>query len=144
MLGKKTKYKRIVLKVSGESLSGDQSYGLHYPTLMRMAKEIAEINSLGVEVAIVVGGGNIWRGHTGSAGGIDRSTADYMGMMATMINALALGDAIEKNGTTCRVQSAIEIKAVAEPYIRLRAMRSYGKRPGSDFCRRYRQSLFFY
>ena len=127
MLDRNTKYNRVVLKVSGESLSGDQSFGLHYPTLMRMAKEIAEINALGVEVAIVVGGGNIWRGHTGSARGIDRSTADYMGMMATMINALALGDAIEKNGAICRVQSAIEIKAVSEPYIRLRALRHLEK-----------------
>jgi uridylate kinase len=127
MTKKQPKYKRIVIKVSGESLSGDQSFGLHYPTLMRMANEIAQINALGVEVAIVVGGGNIWRGVSGSAGGMDRSTADHMGMMATMINALALGDAIEKTGVVCRVQSAIEIKAVSEPYIRLRALRHLEK-----------------
>jgi len=127
MTDNQPKYKRIVIKVSGESLAGDQSFGLHYPTLMRMAGEIAQINALGVEVAIVVGGGNIWRGVSGSAGGMDRSTADHMGMMATMINALALGDAVEKTGVVCRVQSAIEIKAVSEPYIRLRALRHLEK-----------------
>lgn len=127
MTEQRPKYKRIVIKVSGESLSGDQSFGLHYPTLMRMANEIAQINALGVQVAIVVGGGNIWRGVSGHAGGMDRSTADHMGMMATMINALALGDAIEKTGVVCRVQSAIEIKAVSEPYIRLRALRHLEK-----------------
>ena len=101
------KYQRIVLKISGESLAGDQQSGLNYPVLKRMASEIAEIHSLGVEVAIVVGGGNIWRGITGSEGGMDRATADYMGMMATIINALALADAIEQCGVDCRVQSAI-------------------------------------
>jgi uridylate kinase len=121
------KYHRVILKISGESLSGNQPYGLDYPTLMRMAEEIAEIARLEVQIAIVVGGGNIWRGLTGSAGGMDRSTADHMGMMATMINALALADAIEKTGVDCRVQSAIEIKAVAEPYIRLRALRHLEK-----------------
>ena len=99
----------------------------NYPVLKRMASEIAEIHSLGVEVAIVVGGGNIWRGITGSEGGMDRATADYMGMMATIINALALADAIEQCGVDCRVQSAIEIKAVSEPYIRLRAVRHLEK-----------------
>ena len=123
------KYQRIVLKISGESLAGDQQSGLNYPVLKRMASEIAEIHSLGVEVAIVVGGGNIWRGITGSEGGMDRATADYMGMMATIINALALADAIEQCGVDCRVQSAIEIKAVSEPYIRLRAVRTW-KRVG--------------
>lgn len=121
------KYQRIVLKISGESLAGDQQSGLNYPVLKRMASEIAEIHSLGVEVAIVVGGGNIWRGITGSEGGMDRATADYMGMMATIINALALADAIEQCGVDCRVQSAIEIKAVSEPYIRLRAVRHLEK-----------------
>lgn len=127
MSGNQPKYQRIILKVSGESLSGDLAHGLHQPTLNRMAAEIAEINRSGVEVAIVVGGGNIWRGITGSEGGMDRATADYMGMMATLINALALADAIEQNGVDCRVQSAIEIKAVAESYIRLRAVRHLEK-----------------
>ncbi len=121
------KYQRIVLKISGESLAGDQQSGLNYPVLKRMASEIAAIHALGVEVAIVVGGGNIWRGITGSEGGMDRATADYMGMMATIINALALADAIEQCGVDCRVQSAIEIKAVSEPYIRLRAVRHLEK-----------------
>lgn len=121
------KYQRIVLKISGESLAGDQHSGLNYPVLKRMASEIAAIHALGVEVAIVVGGGNIWRGITGSEGGMDRATADYMGMMATIINALALADAIEQCGVDCRVQSAIEIKAVSEPYIRLRAVRHLEK-----------------
>ncbi|NLF80114.1 MAG: UMP kinase [Clostridia bacterium] len=127
MTKKQPKYRRFILKISGESLSGDQPYGLDYPTLTRMAEEIAAINRLDVQIAIVVGGGNIWRGLTGSAGGMDRSTADHMGMMATMINALALGDAVEKTGVNCRVQSAIEVKAVAEPYIRLRALRHLEK-----------------
>lgn len=127
MTKKQPKYRRFILKISGESLAGDHPYGLDYPTLTRMAEEIAEINRLDVQIAIVVGGGNIWRGLTGSAGGMDRSTADHMGMMATMINALALADAIEKTGVNCRVQSAIEVKAVAEPYIRLRALRHLEK-----------------
>jgi len=121
------KYKRIILKVSGESLAGDLGYGLEQATLQRIAEEVAQINALGVEVGIVVGGGNIWRGITGSEGGMDRATADYMGMMATMMNALALADAIEKTGVNCRVQSAIEIRAVCEPYIRLRAVRHMEK-----------------
>ena len=127
MSGQEPKYKRIILKVSGESLAGEQGYGLDYETLQGIAAEGAQINALGVEIGIVVGGGNIWRGISGSEGGMDRATADYMGMMATMINALALADAIEKTGVDCRVQSAIEIKAVSEPYIRLRAVRHLEK-----------------
>ncbi len=127
MTAQQPKYQRIILKVSGESLAGDLAHGLNQPTLNRMAEEIAQIKNAGVEVAIVVGGGNIWRGITGSEGGMDRATADYMGMMATLINALALADAIEQHGVDCRVQSAIEIKAVAESYIRLRAVRHLEK-----------------
>lgn len=121
------KYKRIILKVSGESLAGEAGFGIDHNTIESIAAEINEINSLGVETAIVVGGGNIWRGIKGAAGGMDRATADYMGMLATMINALALQDAIEKCGCVCRVQSAIEMRQVAEPYIRLRAIRHLEK-----------------
>ena len=121
------KYKRIVLKVSGESLAGEAGYGIDQATIENIAVQICEINALGVEVAIVVGGGNIWRGLKGAAGGMDRATADYMGMLATIINALALRDAIEKCGCACRVQSAIEMRQIAEPYIRLRAMRHLEK-----------------
>ena len=121
------KYKRIILKVSGESLAGELGYGLDQQTLQRIAGEVAKISALGVEVGIVVGGGNIWRGISGSEGGMDRATADYMGMLATIMNALALADAIEKNGVICRVQSSMEIRAVCEPYIRLRAIRHMEK-----------------
>ncbi|MDO4581128.1 MAG: UMP kinase [Bacillota bacterium] len=121
------KYKRLVLKVSGESLAGSAGYGLDAATLSAIARQIAAINQLGTEVAIVVGGGNIWRGLSGSAGGMDRATADYMGMLATVINSLALQDALEQCGVVCRVQSAIEMRQMAEPYIRLRAIRHLEK-----------------
>jgi uridylate kinase len=117
------KYKRVVLKISGESLAGDNSYGLEHNTLANIAQQLREVNDLGVEVAIVVGGGNIWRGIAGSDKGMDRATADYMGMLATVINALALRDALEQAGVETRVQSAIEMRQVAEPYIRLKAVR---------------------
>lgn len=123
----KPKYKRIVLKVSGESLAGGAGSGIDHGTIESIAQQICDINALGVEVAIVVGGGNIWRGMKGAAGGMDRAAADYMGMLATMINALALQDAIEKCGCACRVQSAIEMRQIAEPYIRLRAVRHLEK-----------------
>jgi len=121
------KYQRIVLKISGESLAGGAGFGIDHATIESIARQISDINALGVEVAIVVGGGNIWRGLKGAAGGMDRATADYMGMLATMINALALQDAIEQCGCACRVQSAIEMRQIAEPYIRLRAMRHLEK-----------------
>lgn len=121
------KYKRCVLKISGESLAGEAGYGIDQPTLDLIARQVAEISRLGVEVAIVVGGGNIWRGLAGAKGGMDRATADYMGMLATTINSLALADAIEQNGAICRVQSAIEMRQIAEPYIRLRAIRHLEK-----------------
>jgi len=120
-------YKRVLLKVSGEALNGPERYGIHPPTLQRIAKEITDVHELGIEIALVIGGGNIFRGIQGSAEGMDRASADYMGMVATLINALAMQDALEKMGTFCRVQSAIEMQAVAEPYIRRRAVRHLEK-----------------
>ena len=120
-------YRRIVLKLSGEALAGSQGYGIDPPVLDRLAAEVRDVASLGVEVAIVMGGGNIFRGIAASAEGMDRATADYMGMLATVINALALQDAIEKSGLQTRVLSAIEMRAVAEPYIRRRAIRHLEK-----------------
>ena len=120
-------YRRVVLKLSGEALAGGQGYGIHPETLVRLAEEIREVVELGVQVAVVIGGGNIFRGIAASAGGMDRATGDYMGMLATVINALALQDAIEKAGVPTRVLSAIEMRAVAEPYIRRRAIRHLEK-----------------
>jgi uridylate kinase len=121
------KYKRIVLKLSGEALAGKQGYGIDPKTVEQIAKQIVEVNKLGVQVAIVCGGGNIWRGLSGSAKGMDRVSADYMGMLATVMNALALQDAMEKNGVCTRVQTAINMQQVAEPYIRRRAIRHLEK-----------------
>ncbi len=123
----KPRYKRIVLKLSGEALAGDQGYGIVHDMIESVAQQVAEIRSLGVETALVVGGGNIWRGIAGSSQGMDRATADYMGMLATVMNALALQDALEKHGTHTRVMSAIEMKQVAEQYIRRRAIRHMEK-----------------
>jgi uridylate kinase len=120
-------YRRIVLKLSGEALAGSQGYGLDPPVLVRIGAEVREVTELGVEVAIVIGGGNIFRGVAASAGGMERATADYMGMLATVMNALALQDALEKVGCQTRVLSAIEMRAVAEPYIRRRAIRHLEK-----------------
>jgi uridylate kinase len=111
-------YRRIVLKLSGEALAGTQGYGIDPSVLERLAQETRDVVALGVQVAIVIGGGNIFRGIAASAGGMDRATADYMGMLATVINALALQDALEKTGLQTRVLSAIDMRAVAEPYIR--------------------------
>ncbi|MGE5390546.1 MAG: UMP kinase [Deltaproteobacteria bacterium] len=119
----KPKYKRVVLKLSGEALAGESSYGIDHKTLLSIAEQLVEVVEQGVEVAIVVGGGNIWRGVAGSAQGMDRATADYMGMLATEINALALQDALENQGLEIRVMTAIEMKEIAEPYIRRRAIR---------------------
>lgn len=121
------KYRRVVLKLSGEALSGSQGFGLDFEVLGRIAKQLERVSTLGVEVAVVVGGGNIWRGAVGSAKGMDKATADYMGMLATVINALALQDALEKIGLVTRVQTAIEMRQVAEPYIRRRAIRHLEK-----------------
>lgn len=121
------KYKRIVLKLSGEALAGTSGYGIDNTIMSSIARQVVEVVKIGVEVAIVVGGGNIWRGVAGSAQGMDRATADYMGMLATVINSLALQDALEKEGIESRVMSAIEMKEVAEPYIRRRAIRHLEK-----------------
>jgi uridylate kinase len=120
-------YRRIVLKLSGEALAGSQGYGLDPSVLARIGEEVREVTELGVQLAIVIGGGNIFRGVAASAGGMERATADYMGMLATIINALALQDALEKAGCQTRVLSAIEMRAVAEPYIRRRAIRHLEK-----------------
>lgn len=122
------KYSRVILKISGAALAGNRDYGIEPLTIQSIAGKINEIVSeTGVQIAIVVGGGNIFRGVAGSAKGMDRGTADYMGMLATVINALALQDAIEKYGLETRVQSAIEMRQIAEPYIRRRAIRHLEK-----------------
>lgn len=121
------KYKRIVIKLSGEALAGELGFGIEHKILDSIATQVKEIRALGVDVAIVVGGGNIWRGVSGSARGMDRATADYMGMLATVINALALQDALENHQVDTRVQSAVEMRQVAEPYIRRRAIRHLEK-----------------
>jgi len=121
------KYKRIVLKLSGEALMGKRDFGIDDAILRRVARQVKDVTQAGVEVAIVVGGGNIWRGVDAAAKGMDRATADYAGMLATVINALALHDALEKQGLVARTQSAIPIQSVAEPYIRLRAIRHLEK-----------------
>jgi uridylate kinase len=120
-------YRRILLKLSGEALMGDQAYGVDPVVANRIAQDIAELQSLGVQASIVIGGGNIFRGLAASARGMDRSTADYMGMLATVINGLALQDALEKNGVATRVLTAIEMRSVAEPFIRRRAIRHLEK-----------------
>ncbi|AET70050.1 uridylate kinase [Desulfosporosinus orientis DSM 765] len=123
----KPRYRRVVLKISGEALAGNQGFGLQHDMLVSVAEQVAEIRDMGIEVSLVVGGGNLWRGITGSAQGMDRSQADYMGMLATVMNALALQDALEKAGSDTRVLSAIEMRQVAEPYIRRRAIRHLEK-----------------
>ncbi len=120
-------YKRILLKLSGEALMGGQTYGIDPAVATQIAKDVAEIQGMGVETAIVIGGGNIFRGVAGGAVGMDRATADYMGMLATIINALALQDALEQQGVVTRVVTAIEMRAVAEPFIRRRAIRHLEK-----------------
>lgn len=122
-----TYYKRILLKLSGEALMGDQPYGIDPAVATRIAQDVAEIQSLGVQTGVVIGGGNIFRGLAASARGMDRSTGDYMGMLATVINALALQDALEHNGVPTRVLTAIEMRQVAEPFIRRRAVRHLEK-----------------
>ncbi|MBO54541.1 MAG: UMP kinase [Dehalococcoidia bacterium] len=121
------KYSRILLKLSGESLKGSAQSGIDPHSVNYLAKQITEANHLGVEIAIVIGGGNIWRGGEAEAQGMDRSTADYAGMLATVVNALALQDALEKSGVITRTQSALQMQAVAEPYIRRRAIRHLEK-----------------
>ena len=115
-------YKRILLKLSGEALMGDDAFGINRATIERMVEEIAAVSRLGVEVAIVIGGGNIFRGVAGGSVGMDRATADYMGMLATVMNSLALADALDKTGVVARVMSAIAIEQVVEPYVRPKAL----------------------
>jgi len=123
-----TAYKRVLLKISGEALMGDQGYGLHPPTVERIAQEVKAVHDLGVEVCMVIGGGNIFRGLQGSAQGMERTTADYMGMLATVMNALGMQAALEGLGVFTRVISAIPMDQVCEPYIRRRAVRHLEKK----------------
>ncbi len=122
------RYSRVMLKISGEALMGDQGFGLHPPTVERIAAEIKSVHDLGVEICLVIGGGNIFRGLQGSAQGMERTTADYMGMLATVMNALAMQGALESLGVYTRVISAITMNEVAEPYIRRRAIRHLEKK----------------
>jgi uridylate kinase len=121
------KYKRVVLKLSGEALAGEQGFGINPTVIKNVASQVKELADLGVEVAVVVGGGNIWRGKIGEEMGMDRATADYMGMLATVMNSLALQDSLEHEGVETRVQTSIEMRQVAEPYIRRRAIRHLEK-----------------
>lgn len=120
-------YKRVVLKLSGEALAGDQGFGINAQVLNSIARQIKEVVEMGVQVAVVVGGGNIWRGISGTQRGMDRATADYMGMLATVMNSLALQDALEHVEVPTRVQTSIEMRQIAEPYIRRRAIRHLEK-----------------
>jgi len=126
-LMEKPLFKRVVLKLSGEALAGKKGYGIEREVLNLIADQVIELQKMGVEVAIVVGGGNIWRGREGMGMGMDRATADYMGMLATVINALALQDVLESKNVQTRVQTAIEMRQIAEPYIRRRAIRHLEK-----------------
>ena len=120
-------YRRVLLKLSGEALMGEQTFGIDPAAATQIARDIGEVQQLGVQTGVVIGGGNLFRGLAASARGMDRATADYMGMLATVINALALQDALEQIGVTTRVASAIEMRAVAEPFIRRRAVRHLEK-----------------
>ncbi|MGH9174357.1 MAG: uridine monophosphate kinase, partial [Vicinamibacterales bacterium] len=120
-------YQRIILKLSGEALEGEQGFGIDPAVVKQLAAEIRDVRDSGVEIAVVIGGGNIWRGLEASTTGMDRATADYMGMLATVQNALALQDALEHLGTFTRVQTAIEMNQIAEPFIRRRAIRHLEK-----------------
>ncbi len=127
MSANEPRYKRILLKLSGEALAGQQGYGIDPDVILGIAKEVREVTELGVQVALVIGGGNIFRGISAASMGMDRASADYMGMLATMMNSLAMQDALEKCGVITRVQSAIDMQTVAEPYIRRRAVRHLEK-----------------
>ena len=123
----RSKYKRVLIKISGEILSGKERFGIHSPTISALAEELVEVHQLPVQIAMVVGGGNIFRGMSDQSEGMERTTSDYMGMLATCINALALQDALEKKGVQTRVQTALHISEVAEPYILRKALRHLGK-----------------
>ena len=122
MSAAKSPHKRLLLKLSGEALMGEDAFGINRATIVRMVGEIASVTAMGVQLAVVIGGGNIFRGVAGGSVGMDRATADYMGMLATVMNALALADAMEKAGVTARVMSAIAIEQVVEPYVRPKAL----------------------
>ncbi len=124
---KELKYKRVLLKLSGEALAGEEGFGIDPVCAEDVAERVRSVHELGVDVAVVIGAGNLWRGRTGIERGMDRATADYMGMLATMMNALALMDAMERMGLQTRVQSAVEMHTIAEPYIRRRAIRHMEK-----------------
>jgi uridylate kinase len=126
--GTQVQFKRVMLKISGEALMGDQGYGLHPPTVERIAAEVKTVHDLGAEICMVIGGGNIFRGLQGSAQGMERTTADYMGMLATVMNALAMQSSLEEQGIHTRVVSAIPMDQVCEPYIRRRAVRHLEKK----------------
>ena len=126
--GFQVQFKRVLLKISGEALMGDQGYGLHPPTVERIAAEVKTVHDLGAEICMVIGGGNIFRGLQGSAQGMERTTADYMGMLATVMNALAMQSSLEEQGVHTRVVSAIPMDQVCEPYIRRRAVRHLEKK----------------
>ena len=126
--GSQVQFKRVLLKISGEALKGDQGYGLHPPTVERIAAEVKTVHDLGAEICMVIGGGNIFRGLQGSAQGMERTTADYMGMLATVMNALAMQSSLEEQGVHTRVVSAIPMDQVCEPYIRRRAVRHLEKK----------------
>ena len=121
------KYKRVVLKLSGEAMAGQSGFDIDPATIKEMVKEIKEVHALGVEIAIIVGGGNIWRGITGAEMGMERAQADYMGMLATVMNSLALQDVLENSGVPTRVQTSIDMRQIAEPFIRRRAIRHLEK-----------------
>lgn len=121
------KYKRILIKLSGEALAGEKGVGINLPVVQEMAKEIAEVHSSGVEIALVIGGGNLWRGEPAAEAGMDRVQADYTGMLGTVMNALVMADSLQKEGVETRVQTAIAMQSVAEPYIRGRALRHLEK-----------------
>jgi hypothetical protein len=137
-------YRRILLKVSGEMLAGEQGYGVQPSILEGLAEEIADVVAMDVEVAVVIGGGNIFRGLAASARGMERASADYMGMLATVLNALALQNALEGKGVSTRVQSAIEMRQLAEGYIRRRAIRHLEKKARRDLRGRNGKSLFLH
>lgn len=142
-MAEESKFKRVVLKLSGEALAGEKGFGIDPEIVDSIAKQIQDVTECGLQVAVVNGGGNIWRGLSGSSKGMDRATADYMGMLATVINSLALQDALENRGVPTRVQTAIEMRQIAETYIRRRAIRHMEKQE-LLFCGRHRQSVFFH
>lgn len=121
------KYKRVILKLSGEALAGDKGFGINPPVIKTVAEELKQVHDMGVQVAIVVGGGNMWRGEAGAQMGMERAQADYVGMLATIMNALALQDSLESIGVPTRVQTSIEMRQIAEPYIRRKAVRHLEK-----------------